>query len=42
MHLPTKQSDLMSELATKLRGLTELLCTRVTPADEPFATPNIS
>jgi CRP/FNR family transcriptional regulator, cyclic AMP receptor protein len=37
MHLPTKQSDLMSELAAKLRALTELLCTQVTPADEPFA-----
>jgi len=36
MHLPTKQSDLMSELAVKLRGLTELLCAQVTPADEPF------
>lgn len=36
MHLPTKQSDLMSELATKLRGLTELLCAHTTPADEPF------
>ena len=37
MHLPTKQSDLMSELATKLRSLTALLCTQVTPADEPFS-----
>lgn len=36
MYLPTKQSDLMSELAAKLRGLTELLCTPVAPADEPF------
>ncbi|MEN0036023.1 MAG: cyclic nucleotide-binding domain-containing protein [Cellvibrio sp.] len=36
MHLPTKQSDLMSELAAKLRGLTELLCTQTTPADDPF------
>lgn len=36
MHLPTKQSDLMSELATKLRGLTELLCTQVVPADTLF------
>lgn len=36
MHLPTKQSDLMSELATKLRGLTELLCTQAAPADAPF------
>ncbi len=35
MYLPTKQSDLMSELATKLRGLTELLCAPVTPADDP-------
>lgn len=35
MHLPTKQSDLMSELAAKLRGLTELLCAPVTPADDP-------
>lgn len=37
MHLPTKQSDLMSELAAKSRGLTELLCTQATPVDEPFA-----
>ena len=37
MHLPTKQSELMSELAAKLRGLTELLCTQVTPADDPFS-----
>ncbi|HSC66381.1 MAG TPA: cyclic nucleotide-binding domain-containing protein [Cellvibrio sp.] len=36
MHLPTKQSELMSELAAKLRGLTELLCNQVVPADEPF------
>jgi len=36
MHLPTKQSDLMSELAAKLRGLTELLCSQTTPADDPF------
>lgn len=36
MHLPTKQSDLMFELATKLRDLTELLCTQVVPADDPF------
>lgn len=35
MYLPTKQSDLMSELAAKLRGLTELLCAPVTPADDP-------
>jgi len=35
MHLPTKQSDLMSELAAKLRSLTELLCAPVTPADDP-------
>ncbi len=36
MHLPTKQSDLMSELAAKLRGLTEILCSQVGPADAPF------
>lgn len=36
MHLPTKQSELMSELAAKLRGLTELFCAQVTPADDPF------
>lgn len=38
MHLPTKQSDLMFELATKLRDLTALLCAQVIPADEPFVT----
>lgn len=37
MHLPTKQSDLMSELAAKLHGLTELLCAQVTPADAPYS-----
>ena len=37
MYLPTKQSDLMSELAAKLRSLTELLCAQVAPADTPFA-----
>ncbi|WP_331344738.1 cyclic nucleotide-binding domain-containing protein [Cellvibrio sp. UBA7661] len=36
MYLPTKQSDLMSDLAAKLRGLTELLCSQTSPADEPF------
>lgn len=36
MHLPTNQSDLMSELAAKLRGLTGLLCAQVAPADESF------
>lgn len=36
MHLPTNQSDLMSELAAKLRDLTGLLCAQVAPADEPF------
>lgn len=36
MHLPTTQSDLMSELAAKLRGLSELLCTQTAAADEPF------
>lgn len=36
MHLPTKQSDLLSELAAKLHGLTELLCAQVVPADAPF------
>lgn len=36
MYLPTKQSDLMSELATKLRGLTERLCSQTPPADGPF------
>lgn len=36
MYLPTKQSDLMSDLAAKLRGLTEALCSQTTPADGPF------
>lgn len=36
MHLSTKQSELMSELAAKLRGLSELLCASVAPADETF------
>lgn len=36
MHLPTKQSDLMSGLAATLRNLTELLCAQVTPSEEPF------
>lgn len=36
MHLPTKQSDIISELAAKLRSLTQLLCAQVTPADEAF------
>jgi CRP/FNR family transcriptional regulator, cyclic AMP receptor protein len=36
MHLPTKQSDLMSDLAAKLRGLTELLCAQVAPAESPL------
>ena len=36
MHLSTKQSDLMSELAAKLRSLTELLCAQIAPADAPF------
>ncbi len=36
MHFPIKQSELMSDLAAKLRGLSELLCNPVKPADEPF------
>lgn len=36
MHLSTKQSELMSELAAKLRGLSELLCAPVVPADGIF------
>jgi CRP/FNR family cyclic AMP-dependent transcriptional regulator len=36
MHLPTNQSDLMSELAAKLCGLTELLCEQVAPSDTTF------
>jgi CRP/FNR family cyclic AMP-dependent transcriptional regulator len=36
MYLSTKQSELMSELATKLGALTELICTSVTPAEKPF------
>ncbi|WP_323813135.1 cyclic nucleotide-binding domain-containing protein [Cellvibrio sp. NN19] len=36
MHLPTKQSELMSELAAKMRGLTDLLCAQTAPADDSF------
>jgi CRP/FNR family cyclic AMP-dependent transcriptional regulator len=36
MHFPIKQSELMSDLAAKLRGLSELLCAVVEPADDPF------
>lgn len=36
MYLSTKQSELMSELAAKLGALTELICTPITPAEEPF------
>ncbi len=39
MHFPIKQSELMSDLAAKLRSLSELLCTATAPADEPFVTP---
>lgn len=37
MHLSSKQSELMSELAAKLRSLSELLCTQVEPADDAFS-----
>lgn len=37
MHLPFKQSDLMSELAATLRDLTHRLCAHVVPAEQPFS-----
>lgn len=39
MHFPIKQSELMSDLAAKLRGLSELLCASIAPTDAPFVTP---
>lgn len=39
MHLPTKQSDALSNLAFKCRALTETLLANLQPAGEPFAVP---
>lgn len=36
MHLPHKQSDLMTDLAAKLRGLTELLCAELDSTGDAF------
>lgn len=36
MHLPHKQSDVMTDLAVKLRGLTELLCAELDSAGDAF------
>lgn len=36
MHLPHKQSDVMTDLAVKLRGLTELLCTELDSVGDAF------
>lgn len=35
MHLPNKQSDTITDLAVKLRGLTEILLAQLTPTGEP-------
>lgn len=35
MHLPSKQSDTITDLAVKLRGLTEVLLTQLSPSGEP-------
>lgn len=37
MHLPNKQSDTISDLAVKMRGLTEVLLAQLAPAGEPIA-----
>lgn len=39
MHFPIKQSELISDLAAKLRGLGELLCAPIAPAEDPFVIP---
>lgn len=36
MHLPTKQSETLSDLAVKCRGLTEAILKDLTPTAEPF------
>ncbi len=38
MHFPIKQSELMSELVAKVRGLSELLCAAISP-EETFLVP---
>ncbi len=38
MHFPIKQSELMSDLVAKVRGLSELLCAKI-PADETITIP---
>lgn len=38
MHLPHKQSDLITDLAVKLRGLTEILCAELESASDAFFT----
>ena len=35
MHLPSKQSDTITDLAVKLRGLTEVLLAKLSPSGEP-------
>jgi CRP/FNR family cyclic AMP-dependent transcriptional regulator len=37
MHLPSKQSDTITDLAVKLRGLTEILLDRLLPSGEPIS-----
>lgn len=39
MHLPSKQSDALSNLASKCRGLTETLLANLQPAGESFVVP---
>ena len=39
MHFPIKQSELMSDLAAKLRGLSELLCAQIKPAEDNILIP---
>lgn len=40
MHLPNKQSDLIIDLATKLRGLSDVLLADLAPVDQPFSVSN--
>ena len=37
MHLPSKQSDTITDLAVKLRGLTEVLLAQLPPSGEPLS-----